>query len=56
MGLGKTVQISVFLTTLKIEGLVNKCLVVVPGTLIDYWKAEIQRWAPENERIKVKVF
>ena len=56
MGLGKTVQLSVFMTSLKIEGLINKCLVIVPGTLIEYWKTEILRWAPEKENVKVKIF
>lgn len=55
MGLGKTVQLSVFMTTLKKLEKVNRCLVVVPGTLIQYWANEIKRWAPENENIQVEI-
>ena len=55
MGLGKTVQISVFLSTLKNEGLIKKALVIVPGTLIEYWKSELERWAPEDKQIRVQI-
>jgi SNF2 family DNA or RNA helicase len=54
MGLGKTVQISVFLSTLKIKGLIKKALIVVPGTLIDFWKRELERWTPEGETIRIE--
>ena len=36
MGLGKTVQISTYVTSLKFEGLIYKAMIVVPATLLDY--------------------
>ena len=53
MGLGKTVQISTYLTSLKIANLINKALVVVPATLVEYWVSEIKRWTPEDQKVRV---
>lgn len=45
----------VFLTALREEKLIEKALIVVPGTLIEYWKGEILRWTPEKVNVKVKI-
>ncbi len=30
-------------------GHINKALIVVPATLLDYWEYEIKRWVPVND-------
>ncbi|MCD8339362.1 MAG: SNF2-related protein, partial [Burkholderiales bacterium] len=49
MGLGKTVQVISFLDALRSEGGLDKepSLIVIPKTLIENWKKEIRRFAPE---------
>ena len=51
MGLGKTVQISTFLSSLRFESYINKALIVVPATLLDYWESEIHRWSSKKIRV-----
>jgi len=45
MGLGKTVQVAAFLAGLKLSGHGSRFMVVVPLTLIDQWKRELEDWA-----------
>jgi len=56
MGLGKTVQISTFLTALLRKKLISKGLVVVPATLINYWETELVRWTPPDYNAKIIKF
>ena len=46
MGLGKTVQVSALLSVLFYSRLVHHVLLIVPTSLIDNWKAELQKWCP----------
>lgn len=47
MGLGKTIQIISFLSYLKEQGQMTPSLIVAPKTLIENWKREIQKFAPD---------
>jgi len=46
MGLGKTVQVCSFLSGLRRAG-GSHALVLMPVTLMQQWKAELQEWCPE---------
>lgn len=54
MGLGKTVQVSTFLTSLRFAKVINKAIIVVPATLIDYWYNEIHNWLPPDKPIQIE--
>jgi SNF2 family DNA or RNA helicase len=47
MGLGKTVQISAFLEALYREALVRRILLVLPVAVVEQWKKELAKWAPD---------
>lgn len=47
MGLGKTVQAIAALRILCVRRDVERSLVVVPASVVDQWRREFQRWAPE---------
>jgi len=44
MGLGKTVQVSVYLKGLFDAELIKKVLIVVPATMKTYWEEELHKW------------
>lgn len=46
MGLGKTIEVLCFLEKYKQEG-GQKILIIVPATLLENWKSEINRFAPD---------
>lgn len=46
MGLGKSVQIAVYLAGLFKSGFIQHALVVVPASLSSHWKRELCRWCP----------
>ncbi len=46
MGLGKTFQILAFLSSLQDRGVLNKCLIVVPTSLVYNWIDEKKKFAP----------
>ena len=54
MGLGKTVQAVVALRILKARGKLRSCLVVAPAGVLDQWRREISKWAPELSAIIVR--
>ena len=63
MGLGKTIEVLSFLDKIKEEGK-EKVLIIVPATLVENWKKEINKFAPhfsvfilkgENEPIDDRV-
>lgn len=63
MGLGKTIEVLSFLDKIKEEGK-EKVLIIVPATLVENWKREINKFAPhfsvfilkgENEPIDDRV-
>ena len=47
MGLGKTIQTIAALRLLVLQRSVESALLIVRATLIDQWRKELQRWAPE---------
>lgn len=53
MGLGKTVQVIAHMTRLAESNALSPSLIVCPGTLIDNWKREFNRFAPS---IRVSAF
>jgi SNF2 family DNA or RNA helicase len=54
MGLGKTVQAIAAIRILCIQRVLETVLVVVPASLIDQWRRELYRWAPELRLIAVR--
>jgi SNF2 family DNA or RNA helicase len=44
MGLGKTVQVAVFLKGLFDCELIKRVLIVVPATMKSYWEEELGKW------------
>lgn len=54
MGLGKTVQAVAALRLLLARGDAGPSLVVAPASLLDQWRRELARWAPELSAIVVR--
>ena len=54
MGLGKTVQAVAALRLLKLGGRIRSSLVVAPASVLDQWRREITKWAPELSAIIVR--
>ena len=54
MGLGKTVQAVAALRILKARGKIGSCLVVAPVGVLDQWRRELAKWAPELSAIIVR--
>lgn len=53
MGLGKTVQVAAALRILRKRENLNSCLVVAPASVLDQWRQELDKWAPELTAIIV---
>ncbi len=54
MGLGKTVQAVAALRILRVRGEVGSCLVAAPASLLDQWRRELAKWAPELSAIIIR--
>ena len=54
MGLGKTVQAIAAVRILRARKTIASCLVAAPASLLDQWRREIARWAPELSAIIVR--
>ncbi len=54
MGLGKTVQAIAALRILRAQGKLGPTLVVGPAGVLDQWRREIAKWAPELTAIIVR--
>ena len=54
MGLGKTLQVIVALRMLRSRGGIKSCLVAAPASLLDQWRREIEKWAPELSAIIIR--
>ena len=54
MGLGKTVQAIAAVRILRASGTVRSCLVAAPAGLLDQWRREIAKWAPELTAIIIR--
>ena len=53
MGLGKTVQAIAAMRVLRSRNEVKSCLVVAPASLLNQWRRELDKWAPELSAIIV---
>ena len=47
MGLGKTVQVIAALRILMVQRTMESALVVAPASVLDQWRQELLKWAPE---------
>ena len=54
MGLGKTLQAVAALRILRARWEVQSCLVAAPAGLLDQWRREIEKWAPELSAIIIR--
>lgn len=54
MGLGKTIQAIAALRILKVTGDLRSALVVAPAGVLDQWRREIERWAPDLSAIIIR--
>jgi SNF2 family DNA or RNA helicase len=54
MGLGKTVQAAAAIRILCLQRQVQGALLVVPASLLDQWRRELRRWAPELRVVVVR--
>jgi len=54
MGLGKTLQVVAALRILFVQRLIESALVVAPASLLDQWRQELTKWAPELRAIVIR--
>ena len=54
MGLGKTLQAIAAARILCAQGAIDAILVVAPASLLDQWRRELEKWAPELRAIIVR--
>ena len=54
MGLGKTLQVIAALRVLFIRRDIESALVVTPATILDQWRQELNKWAPELRAIVIR--
>lgn len=53
MGLGKTVQVSSFLSAMARNRIIDSILIVAPATMLSHWLRELEIWAPGLRRILI---
>jgi hypothetical protein len=54
MGLGKTIQTIAALRLLTLQRQIESALIIVRAGLINQWRREIQRWAPELRTLTIR--
>lgn len=54
MGLGKTLQAIAAIRILRTQDRSQSCLVVAPAGVLDQWRREIAKWAPELSAIIIR--
>jgi len=54
MGLGKTLQVIAALRILCVQRAIESALVVVPASLLDQWRQELAKWAPDLRAIIIR--
>ena len=54
MGLGKTLQVIAAVRILTHRGHIGSALVAAPASLLDQWRGELRKWAPELSAIIIR--
>ncbi|MEK0325761.1 MAG: SNF2-related protein, partial [Nitrosopumilus sp.] len=54
MGLGKTLQVIAAIRILTVQHAIESVLVVMPASLLDQWRREFEKWAPELRAIIIR--
>ncbi len=54
MGLGKTLQVIAAFRILRHRGDIRSALVAAPASLLDQWRGELRKWAPELSAIIIR--
>ena len=54
MGLGKTIQAVAAMRILRARREIRSCLVVAPASVLDQWRRETAKWAPELSAIIIR--
>ena len=54
MGLGKTIQAIAAFRILRARREIKTCLLAAPASLLDQWRREIEKWAPELTAIIIR--
>ena len=54
MGLGKTVQAITALRILRARREIKSCLITTPASVLNQWRREIEKWAPELSAIIIR--
>ena len=54
MGLGKTLQVIAALRVMFRGGVIGSVLVVTPASILDQWRRELHKWAPELRAIIIR--
>ncbi len=54
MGLGKTLQVIAALRVLFVRRAIESALLVAPASILDQWRQELLKWAPELKAIIVR--
>ena len=54
MGLGKTLQVIVALRILFLKGEIQTALVVAPASVLDQWRRELLKWAPDLRAMVIR--
>ena len=54
MGLGKTIQVIVALRILFLRGEIDTALVIAPASVLDQWRRELLKWAPDLRAMVVR--
>ena len=54
MGLGKTVQALTALRILRARREIKSCLIAAPASVLNQWRREIEKWAPELSAIIIR--
>ena len=54
MGLGKTLQVIAALRILFVRREIESALIVAPASILDQWRRELHKWAPELRAIVIR--
>ena len=54
MGLGKTIQVIAALRVLIVQRVIETALVVAPAPVLDQWRQELLKWAPELKALVIR--